>query len=127
MTAAWIFVPPRSMPPRSAMPRLYPCAQGILPAADYPLMSNVSVRTQLLAGFAAVLALVVVVGALAVHELGAVGGKLDAIADGSMPRLVDIRTIDGASMDYRGVQFAYLAEPGDRSPLAGELAGRERE
>ena len=46
-------------------------------------MSNVRVRTKLLGGFAVVLALMVVVGALAIVKLGSVGNSVDAIANGS--------------------------------------------
>ena len=41
-------------------------------------MSNVRVRTKLLGGFAAVLALMVVVGAISIAKLGSVGASVTA-------------------------------------------------
>lgn len=87
-------------------------------------MSNVRVRTKLLGGFAAVLALMVLVGALAIAKLGSVGGSVEAIADGSMPRMVIIRDVDASTMDYRGVQYAALAQPAARAALTAQLRDR---
>ena len=87
-------------------------------------MSNVRVRTKLLGGFAAVLALLVAVGALSIVKLGSVGHGVDAIANGSLPRMVTIRDVDADTMDYRGVQYAVLAQPQRHDELAGQLRDR---
>jgi methyl-accepting chemotaxis protein len=90
-------------------------------------MSKFTVRTKLLGGFAAVLTLMVVVGILSIVKLGTVGAHVNAIGGGSMPRLVAIKDVDGATMDYRGVQYAYLAEPARRGELAAQLRSRAAE
>jgi methyl-accepting chemotaxis protein len=90
-------------------------------------MSHVRVRTKLLGGFAAVLALMVVVGALSIAKLNSVGASVGAVADGSLPRLVTIRDVDAATMDYRGVQYAILAEPRRKASLARQLRSRAAE
>jgi hypothetical protein len=101
---------------------------AVLPeSADYVAMSHVRVRTKLLGGFATVLALMVVVGVLAIAELGAVGAHVDDVANGSLPRLVTIRDVDAATTDYRGVQFGILAEPGRREALTRSLRTRAAE
>ena len=90
-------------------------------------MSNVGVRTKLLGGFAAVLGLMVVVGVLSIVKLGAVGATTTEVANGSMPRLVTIKDVDAATMDYRGVQYAYIAQPTRRAALSRQLRNRTAE
>jgi methyl-accepting chemotaxis protein len=90
-------------------------------------MKNVRVRTKLLGGFAAVLALMVVVGVLSIVKLGSVGASVDAVANGSLPRLVAIRNVDASSMDYRGTQFAILAQPARKAALSAALRQRAGE
>jgi methyl-accepting chemotaxis protein len=88
------------------------------------MMQNVSVRTKLLGGFATVLLLTALIGLLAIAKLGSVGGDVTAVAQGSMPRLVTITGVDAATMDYRGVQYAWVAIPDRRDELAQQLRDR---
>src|SRR3954471_19852443 len=90
-------------------------------------MPNVTVRTKLLGGFAAILVVMVVVGVLAIAKLGSVGASTDEIAGGTLPRLTDISRVDAATMDYRGVEYAYLAQPSQHAELAKQLRGRASE
>jgi methyl-accepting chemotaxis protein len=86
-----------------------------------------TVRTKLFGGFAAVLVLLAVVGALGMAKIGAVGKNVDAVALGTLPRLVTIKEVDGQTMDYRGVQFAVVAsrDAAARAKLVGQLRSRK--
>jgi methyl-accepting chemotaxis protein len=87
---------------------------------------NVSVRTKLFGGFAAVLILMAIVGALGVTRVGAVGANVDTVAGSSMPLLVTIKDVDAQTMDYRGVQYASVAtaDPAARAKLLAQLDER---
>jgi methyl-accepting chemotaxis protein len=90
---------------------------------------NVSVRTKLLGGFATVLVLMAIVGALGVTKVGAVGANVDTVATSSMPLLVTIKDVDAQTMDYRGVQYAAVAtaDPAAREKLHEQLEERNAE
>jgi methyl-accepting chemotaxis protein len=89
---------------------------------------RLSVRTKLFGGFAVVLVLLAVVGALGVSKVGAVGENVDHVALGSMPLLVTIKDVDGQTMDYRGVQSAVQsADAAHRGKLIDQLAERRRQ
>src|SRR5207248_9938362 len=71
--------------------------------------SLLSIRAKLFAGFGFTLLLMVVVGVLGIVEVSAVGNNGDTIGGNSLPSVVDVKTVDGLTMDYRGVQFAHIA------------------
>jgi methyl-accepting chemotaxis protein len=91
-------------------------------------MPRLSVRTKLFGGFAIVLALLAVVAVVGYRQVSGVGQDARAIGSGSLPRLVLIKGIDGATMDYRGVQYAHVAAPpASRATFARQLRERRAE
>jgi methyl-accepting chemotaxis protein len=86
-----------------------------------------SIQAKLFASFGVVLLLMIVVGALGIVKVAAVGRNANTIATRALPSLVIVKSVDGLTMDYRGVQFAYVsaATPSERSLLSHELAKRE--
>ncbi len=87
---------------------------------------RLTVRTKLLSGFGLVLALMIAVGVLAIVSLASVGQSGDRIATDAMPSVVTVKDIDGATMDYRGLQFAHIAAstPSERTTLAAQIQSR---
>jgi hypothetical protein len=60
------------------------------------LLSNLSIRGKLLAGFGAVLALTAVLGVVMLSQIGAVNNGADRIGTNSLP---SVRQIDQAALD----------------------------
>src|SRR4051794_21203417 len=87
---------------------------------------RLTVSRKLFGGFGVVGALMVLVAGLGLVKLGAGGRNAEEIGRGAMPRLALIKDVDAATMDYRGTQFAYVAETsGARGPLSRQLRARE--
>ena len=88
--------------------------------------SLLSIRAKLFAGFGFTLLLMVVVGVLGIVEVSAVGNNGDTIGGNSLPSVVDVKTVDGLTMDYRGVQFAHIAaaDAKEKVVLADQLRQR---
>src|SRR5260221_4069792 len=68
-----------------------------------------SIRAKLFSSFGLVLVLMLVVGILGITKVDAVGANADTVGQNSLPSMVAVKTIDGLSMDYRAVQFTYVA------------------
>ena len=85
-----------------------------------------SIRAKLFSSFGIVLVLMLVVGILGITKVDAVGANADTVGQNSLPSMVAVKTIDGLSMDYRGVQFAYVAAATatEQAGLAQQLAQR---
>ena len=73
------------------------------------LQKFLSIRAKLFSSFGVVLLLMLVVGILGITKVDAVGANADTVGQNSLPSMVAVKTIDGLSMDYRGVQFTYVA------------------
>jgi methyl-accepting chemotaxis protein len=99
---------------------------GMAGGRDEEDLVRLTVSRKLFGGFGAVVALMVLVAGIGLTKLGAVGRNADAIGSGSMPRVVLIKEVDAATMDYRGTQFASVAETsGARAELRRQLRDRE--
>jgi methyl-accepting chemotaxis protein len=87
---------------------------------------TLTIRTKLLAGFGIVLLLMLAVGILAIVNLASVGASADRIAGDAMPSVVNVKEVEGAAMDYRGLQFAHIAatSAADQRASAAQLARR---
>jgi methyl-accepting chemotaxis protein len=70
---------------------------------------TLTIRTKLLVGFGIVLLMMLAVGILAILNLSSVGASADRIAGDAMPSVVNVKEVEGAAMDYRGLQFAHIA------------------
>src|SRR5260221_6172604 len=83
-----------------------------------------SIRAKLFSSFGLVLVLMLVVGILGITKVDAVGANADTVGQNSLPSMVAVKTIDGLSMDYRGVQFAYVTATTatEQAGLAHQLA-----
>ncbi len=93
------------------------------------LQKFLSIRAKLFSSFGVVLLLMLVVGILGITKVDAVGANADTIGKKALPSMVAVKTVDGLSMDYRGVQFAYVATTNAKAKadLAQQLAQRETE
>jgi len=67
-----------------------------------------TIQRKLIGGFGAVLALLLVLGGVSLFEQSSIGSKVDAVGTNSLPSVEMIKDIDGASMDYRGTQYARM-------------------
>ncbi len=86
-----------------------------------------SIRAKLFASFGLTLALMLVVGVLGIVEVGAVGNNANSIGGDVLPSMVAVKSVDGLSMDFRGVQFAHIAasSKSDQAILAQQLRQRQ--
>jgi methyl-accepting chemotaxis protein len=70
---------------------------------------RLTIKKKLFGGFGVVLALLVVLGAIAILELRAVSGSATRIGTNAMPSAVLVKEVDSSSNEYRGDQFAHIA------------------
>jgi methyl-accepting chemotaxis protein len=87
---------------------------------------TLTIRTKLLGGFGIVLVLMLAVGTLSILNLASVGRSADRIAGDAMPSVVTVKMVEGAAMDYRGLQFAHIAatSAADQRTIIAQLGGR---
>jgi methyl-accepting chemotaxis protein len=90
------------------------------------LQKFLSIRAKLFASFGIVLLLMVVVGVLGITKVGAVGANASTIGKDALPSMIVVKSIDGLTMDYRGVQFAYVSAStaSEQAALAQQLSDR---
>jgi methyl-accepting chemotaxis protein len=73
-----------------------------------------TVQRKLFGGFAAVLALLVVLGVIALVQMASIGSNVTTVGQNILPSVETIKEVDAASMDYRGTQFERMAATSDQ-------------
>ena len=68
-----------------------------------------TLRAKLYSGFAVVVCLMGVLGIVSIMNMGSISARSDALAQHVLPKVVAIKQVDGATMDYRGVQYQHVA------------------
>lgn len=83
----------------------------------------------MLSAFGLVLVLLGLVGLVSVTRITSLDRAVRGIGTRALPSMVIVKGIDAASMDYRGVQIAYVAtsEPARRRALDRQLRSRSAE
>jgi methyl-accepting chemotaxis protein len=86
-------------------------------------LRDLPIAGKLAAGFGLVLILMLAIAVVGLKAIGSVGEDAEYLGTHTLPGVGAIRSVDAASMDYRGTQFALLSEPdaADREPLVRHL------
>ena len=79
---------------------------------------NLRIRTKLLCGFAAVLALTVMLGALSAVEIGRVSGGARVLAINALPSVKLASAMHGHALELRSLQYAHMLSDSDTEQQA---------
>jgi methyl-accepting chemotaxis protein len=87
---------------------------------------KLTLRMKLYSAFAVVVCLMGALGVVAIVKMGSISGRSDMLAEHVLPKVVAIKQVDGATMDYRGVQYEHVAAvtAADKQVLTRTLVAR---
>lgn len=93
-----------------------------------PTTMSSPISPRLLAGFASLVALIVVLGVMALGIMGGLSDRSDRLNDHEVPQLATSAEAESATAEYRGLQLAHLVagDAADRDPIRDEMRDAER-